>query len=114
MTLEEIIADAISRTTVLSVRTDQAAAILAALDAGGYLVVPKEPTREMLDRGITAIENAVDTTTSSFPGADGEYRNRTYVVSTAADYALPCYRAMLGLPQRNPFMEDYDDQEDTE
>jgi hypothetical protein len=50
------------------------------------LEAAREPSKLVLDRGITAIEDAEDRTQDS---------NEVYLITGASDYALPCWQAML-------------------
>ena len=69
MSARQVIARAISETTldwededpeVWDVHTIQADAILAALDAAGKAVVPKEPTQIMIDAAVEYTSYAAD------------------------------------------------------
>lgn len=56
---------------------------LDALDAAGYVIVPKEPTKEMIDKAEDALEDHKDSDWDS--GSDGESHNSyTYYTSGAA------------------------------
>jgi hypothetical protein len=61
--------------------------------ARAAIAAMREPTRDMLVSGISAIEDAYDTTTDSY---------ETYTITNAADYALPGWHAMIDAALAEP------------
>ena len=62
------------------------AALQAIQSSGTFMVVPVEPTKQMIEAGISAAEEVEDWTQDSF---------ETYRVDGASDMPKPVYKAML-------------------
>lgn len=96
----EIVARAIARSEYGSAGECQAAdyldharAALIDIDAAGYIIVPKEPSRVMIEAGNGEAENQMEHDWDS--GSDGESHNSyTYLRS---DAVRPIYKAMIAV-----------------
>jgi hypothetical protein len=67
-------------------RRQSADCILFDLDAAGFIIVPKEPTKEMILAGETAVENNCDETSDSYS---------SYTIVNDAGAAHDAYVAMI-------------------
>ncbi len=64
--------------------------IISALDAAGFVIAPKEPTKLMIEVGETAVENNCDETQDSYS---------IYTIVNHAGAARDAYLAMIGESQ---------------
>ena len=63
-----------------------AGGIINQLEADGFVIVPKEPTKEMCEAGNVALENATDSDWDS--GPDGESHNSYTTIRSTASHEI--------------------------
>lgn len=91
MTPKEIIARIMDRIVDRPGHNMLASEVVKKLDAAGYAIVPKAPTKKMVEAGNVALENEIDEGWDSC--SDGEIYNSYTTVRSTAPHAV--YTAMV-------------------